>query len=78
MRTLMYWSGKDAQIICIDGSFDKLNDEFTSSLKPNILYNHLPNVSFKDRMLITNEKISTEYTMFHADADCCHHALDWK
>lgn len=67
MRTLRYWSGKGVQIICIDGSFDKLNDQFISSLNPNIVYNHLPNSSFKDRMLIANEKISTEFTLFHAD-----------
>ena len=54
-------------IICVDGSLTKLDQNFVDSLEKNILYFHKPNASLTDRFQFIVDKISTKYSMLHAD-----------
>lgn len=55
------------RIICVDGSLNKLDQNFVDSLEKNILYFHKPDASLTDRFQFIVDKISTKYSMLHAD-----------
>lgn len=55
------------RIICVDGSLNKLDQDFVDSLEKNIHYLHKPNASLADRFQFIVDKISTKYSMLHAD-----------
>ena len=66
-RTLNYWSGKEPQVVVLDSSIKPLSGNFLKSLQINILYMHLPNKSFQERLSNLNKIVFTKYCMLHAD-----------
>ena len=67
LRTLRYWSGKEPKIIVLDSSLKSLCENFVKSLKENIIYHHLPNKSFQERLSYLRKITITRYCMLHPD-----------
>ena len=60
IRNMNYWSGKQVQLLVLDGSKQKISDKELEKFSDNIKYYHLP-ISMAERLKFAKNLIFTEY-----------------
>ena len=65
-RCMQYWSGKNVNIIVLDGSEVSLEKNFLNNINSNIKYIHNPK-NLYERLLLSLNYIETEYVMLGCD-----------
>jgi glycosyltransferase domain-containing protein len=66
LRSMQYWSGKNVNIVVIDGTEKRVDLVIVSQFKSNIKYIHGPACYYK-RMLSAIHLVETEYVLFGCD-----------
>lgn len=66
IRNMNYWSGKQVQLLVLDGSKQKISDKELEKFSDNIKYYHLP-ISMAERLKFAKNLIFTEYVSLLGD-----------
>ncbi|WP_076792523.1 TIGR00180 family glycosyltransferase [Chlorobium sp. KB01] len=66
VRNMDYWSGKDAQVIVVDGSSNPVDSALLKRIAENVSYHHMP-LSIKQRLDFAVGQLNTPYVMLCGD-----------